>query len=122
MNKTTPVKTRSQQMAELAFGRVQGREELKGKKRDEYVGFAKRFPSLVHTCGLAQAVAFAQAKAPDGYLDDLGKVMASEKNDVTSFATAIRSAELLEYMRMSRTALDAASWLKRYAEALLEVD
>jgi CRISPR-associated protein Cmr5 len=120
MNIAAPVKTRSQQLAERAFDRVQRREELKGKYREEYVGFAKRFPSLTHTCGLAQAVAFAQAKAPEDYLDDLREVMNSDQASATGFASLTRSAELTEYMQLSRAALEAAGWLKRYAEALLE--
>lgn len=67
-----------------------------------------------------------KAKAPDGYLDDLRAVMKPKESDVPkfndphSFASAIRSAELVEYVQLSRTALEAAGWLKRYAEALLE--
>lgn len=115
------INTRSQQQAERAFGQVQRHEGLPDKKRQEYIGFAKRFPALVHTCGLAQAVAFAQSKAPDGYLDDLRAVMNSGQANVLSFASAIRSAQLMEYVQLSRTALESAGWLKRYAEALLEV-
>ena len=37
-------------------------------------------------------------------------------------AAAIRAADLGTYMQLSRTALEAAGWLKRYAEALLEND
>lgn len=116
------INTRSQQLAERAFDQVQRHEGLPDKKRQEYIGFAKRFPALVHTCGLAQAVAFAHAKAPDDYLDDLRAVMKSDKTDVASFAAAIRTADLGPYMQLSRTALEAAGWLKRYAEALLEND
>ena len=32
------------------------------------------------------------------------------------------SADLGEYRRMTRTALQAAEWFKRYAEAILKVD
>lgn len=127
---TSVIQTRSQQLGTRAFCRLESVDRMtKPDKtaREKYVSFAKRFPALVHTCGLAQAVAFAHAKAPDGYLDDLRAVMMSEKNDVNSFdvpsfAAEIRSAELSEYMRLSRTALEAAGWLKRYAEALLEND
>ena len=116
------IQTRSQQLAELAFKQVSRHENLPEKRRDEYIGFAKRFPSLVHSCGLAQAVAFAQSKAPDDYLNDLRAVMSSGTTDVAAFAADIRTAELARYLQLSRTALQAAGWLKRYAEALLDFD
>ena len=116
------IQTRSQQLAELAFKQVSRHDSLPKKRRDEYVGFAKRFPSLVHSCGLAQAVAFAQSKAPDDYLNDLRAVMSSGTTDVAAFAADIRTAELARYLQLSRTALQAAGWLKRYAEALLDFD
>ena len=119
---TSRINTRSQQLAEHAFAQVQRHEGLPDKKSKEYIGFSKRFPALVHTCGLAQAGAFAQSKAPDGYLEDLRAVMNSDQASVLSFASAIRSAQLMEYVQLSRTALEAAGWLKRYAEALLEND
>ena len=119
---TSSIQTRSQQLAEHAFVQVQRHEGLPDKKSKEYIGFSKRFPALVHTCGLAQAVAFAQSKAPNGYLDDLRAVMNSSDNTVTSFSAAICAADLGTYMQLSRTALEAAGWLKRYAEALLEND
>ncbi len=45
----------------------------RNKEFDEYhESFAKKFPALIHTCGLAQAVAFALAKKETGYVEDLG--------------------------------------------------
>ena len=43
----------------------------------EYVSFAKKFPALIHTCGLAQAVAFALAKGGQQgvYAEDLAAVL-----------------------------------------------
>ncbi len=120
---TILIQTRSQQFGTRAFDRVETveRETTCGDSaRDKYVSFAKRFPSLVHTCGLAQAVAFAHSKAPKAYLEDLFYVMDGATTDVASFSAKLRSADLSEYMRLSHSALDAAGWLKRYAEAVLE--
>jgi CRISPR-associated protein Cmr5 len=112
--------TRSQEFAERAFQRVLARQSGSPMDRDEFASFAKRFPSLIHSCGLAQAVAFAQAKAPDHFLDDLRAAMNSGDSNVTEFAEKVRSADVTQYLRLSRHALEAAGWLKRYAEALLE--
>ncbi|MGH8542961.1 MAG: type III-B CRISPR module-associated protein Cmr5 [Gammaproteobacteria bacterium] len=84
----------------------------------EFKRFAKSFPALIQACGLAQAVAFAQPKAPEGFLDDLESVM--KLDDGKDLCDTAREAQLTDYLRLSRDALDAATWLKRYAEALLE--
>ena len=65
--------TRSQLLAQEAFARVAAHDQPK----KEYVSFAKRFPALIHTCGLAQAIAFALAKRgqQEDYANDLAAVL-----------------------------------------------
>jgi CRISPR-associated protein Cmr5 len=99
-----------QKMAEKAFERV------RSKKGDqEYRSFALRFPSLVHSCGLVQAVAFAEIKN-DGYVKDLAAVLDTVESGV-NLTEESRNADILRYMRLSRRALSAASWLKRCVQA-----
>jgi len=116
------LQTRSQRMAQAAFDRVDARKR-QGSFRD-YVIFARRFPALLHSCGLAQAVAFARAKEQNAYLSDLvgvlrvaghGEIGSGEQLDKRA-----RDAAVGEYFRLTRDALRAAEWLKRYAEALSE--
>jgi CRISPR-associated protein Cmr5 len=121
--------TRSQKLAQEAYARVAGH----GKQDGEYVSFAKKFPALVHTCGLAQAVAFAEAKgaSKDGqekkpemkYLEDLAAVLKAGGNNAIDSAKKLaettRSEPLGGYLRLSRDAIQAASWLKRYVEAAI---
>src|SRR5205085_3284793 len=81
------VATRGQKMAQEAFACVQAR----GAVTEEYRSFAREFPTLVHQCGVAQAVAFARAKAPKSeahrhYSDDLAAVLT--KAGHTDIATA----------------------------------
>ncbi|VTS00807.1 type III-B CRISPR module-associated protein Cmr5 [Tuwongella immobilis] len=111
--------TRSQKMAQTAYERVN--ERFKGSEKDvkEYTTFAKKFPALVHTCGLAQALAFAKAKDHSDYLDDLREVLGEidnslKKVDLIDYTNRL---PLVDYMRLSRDAISAASWLKRYVEA-----
>ena len=130
------VHTRSQRLAQAAYKRVTARLTTydKGKKvlDDKYETFAKKFPSLIHTCGLAQAVAFAEAKgvpkAPNKpkpelqYLDDLAEVLKAAGHptltDRVALAKQSREHDLSTYLRLSRDAISAASWLKRYVEAI----
>jgi CRISPR-associated protein Cmr5 len=109
---TAKVQTRAQRMASKAFTCVKQRKGSKAES--DYARFAKKFPALLHSCGLAQALAFAKAKKEDGYLSDLNDV--SEDKDLQGRA---HESDLSDYMRLSRLALEAASWLKRYAEAML---
>jgi CRISPR-associated protein Cmr5 len=122
--------TRGQKMAQAAYARVAAH----GKPDAEYVTFAKRFPALVHTCGLAQAVAFAEAKGTSKggppkkpetkYLEDIAAVLnAGGHTPIDSaqrLAETTRSERLGGYLRLSRDAIQAASWLKRYVEAASE--
>jgi CRISPR-associated protein Cmr5 len=51
--------TRQQKRAQVAYRCV---SSMKGDKEKEYSQLSKKFPALVHNCGLAQATAFVQAK------------------------------------------------------------
>ncbi len=116
--------TKSQRMAQAAFGKAKDRSQAREKYRKEYRSFAREFPTLVHQCGLAQAVAFAQAKKDHqaDYANDLAAVLASAGHKDIATADALagqtRSLPVTGYVRLSRDALDAAVWLKRYVEAL----
>lgn len=122
--------TRSQRFAQVAFARIQERKKaLNAEGFKEYSTFSKKFPSLIHTCGLAQAVAFASAKKENDYLDDLTQVLQATQNqtsqnsrirDTSKFLEETRTLELAGYLLLSNEALVAAGWLKRYVEALQE--
>jgi CRISPR-associated protein Cmr5 len=109
--------TYDQRMAQEAFRLVSDNGSGCGKN-EQYCNFAKTFPSLIHSCGLAQAVAFAVAKNGD-YLNDLALVLGTVETHISpqNFAERSRTAEVVEYMRLSRRAISAASWLKRYIAA-----
>jgi CRISPR-associated protein Cmr5 len=116
------VQTNSQKMAEAAYSSVLRRVDPTTKALpDKYASFARSFPSLVHSCGLAQAVAFASAKKSNQYLDDLAVVLNairhSEAASTDSLERATRELSVPAYVRLSRNTLQAASWLKRYVEA-----
>jgi CRISPR-associated protein Cmr5 len=109
--------TRSQKLAQAAYARI----AKHGKLDKEYVSFAKRFPALIHTCGLAQAVAFALAKQHADYAADLAEVLKAAGHAEISHREPLdhhtRTQPLAGYIRLSRDAIHAAGWLKRYVEA-----
>lgn len=135
--------TKSQRLAQKAYERVEQRKnESSGQLPAEYVSFAKKFPALIHTCGLMQAVAFAIAKGRSSrtnaggetpqnkvepefkYLEDLVRVLQVTGHDTIhtpeDLEKRCRETYVPHYIRLSRDALTAASWLKRYVEAFQE--
>jgi CRISPR-associated protein Cmr5 len=111
------VRTESQLFAQRAFEKV---SEKQGKEKEsKYRTLALSFPSLVHSCGLAQAIAFVEVKERDvNFHDDLKYVLGLEQGE--SLSEKSRRTELLDYMQLSRRVMVASGWLKRYAEALLK--
>jgi CRISPR-associated protein Cmr5 len=109
--------TRQQKRAQQAYSCVSSREE----KDEKYSGLAKKFPALVHNCGLVQAVAFVRAKegkTGEDYIKHLAKTMGEDGE----LGDKSRAADLMNYQRLTREAIEAATWLKRYSEAILEKD
>ena len=111
------MRTKDQKLAEAAYSRVIIRKNQPRFNFAEYVSFAMSFPTLIHTCGLVQAVAFAEAKNMGAYVEDLHEVFKAIDVDDDIHEMA-RSAELAEYTRISRHALSASTWIKRYCQAM----
>lgn len=107
--------TKEQSMARQAYIQVSGRKDDKESFK-EYKSFALSFPSLIHSCGLVQAIAFAEAKKKNDFLDDLRAVF-NEIDNAGDLSKRSREADIMEYMRISRHAISAASWIKRYCQA-----
>jgi CRISPR-associated protein Cmr5 len=114
--------TRSQRLAQAAYSQIanhtgQGQQKLE----KEFVSTVKKFPALIHTCGLAQAIAFALAKKDHKYVGYLAEVIRASGHPEVTGATTLheraRESNLGTYLRLSRDAIAAASWLKRYVEA-----
>jgi CRISPR-associated protein Cmr5 len=112
-----PVLTRQQRMAQSAFTHVSRRGPGIPK---EYRSFALSFPSLIQAAGLCQAVAFAQAKGGKNkdVLDDVVATLTESNSYQGSFEEDVRQKGVGEYLRLTRLTLQAATWVKRYVEAL----
>jgi len=113
-----PVHTTNQKMAREAYARITRR-----KPGEKYASFAREFPVLVHSRGLAQAVAFALAKGEhqQEYVDDLAAVLRragwEQMGDARRLSQETHSQPVTHYLRLSRSVLAAAVWLKHYVEA-----
>ncbi len=110
--------TRSQRYARAAAACLTDRSS--GRSPKEYRSRAVSFPALIHAAGLCQALAFAASKEEfRDYLDDLARVLESDRE---ALLRTSREADTFAYLRLGRDAMEAAGWLKRYAEALLPAE
>ena len=86
----------------------------------KYRTLALNFPSMIMQSGLAQAIGFLMAKGKDEHTIFLGHIaQLLEYTRYEDFHTAISKSDITQYQLMTRKALDATSWLKRYTQALL---
>ena len=118
--------TRSQRMATEAHQVVDKRRDLNGENagytNKEYKSVARGYPSFLHTCGLVQALTFSKSKQKPEHthiIEDLQNVLRkagalSQNDDLLVRAT---SADTSAYILLHAQAIEAAVWIKRYAEA-----
>ena len=119
------VQTQSQLYAQRAYQKVTCVKGRGAEKEAKYRTVALSFPSLVHTCGLAQAIAFVEVKGKNsGFSEHLDYVLfeieRKETDEESLVAEKSRTNDLLDYMQLSRQVMTASGWLKRYAEAMLK--
>jgi len=93
-------------------------------KRDKYGSMAHKLPLLIHTAGLAQALAFVESRGSaeqQRLLDHIAQVVGL--TDRKSLVRRSREArQLTAYMRLTRDVLAALVWFKRFAQSVLDVD
>ena len=116
------MKIRSQQYAQKAYVCV---EKVKAQPETvkEYRTLALTFPNMVLQSGLCQAVGFLLAKGESHHhhkqlLKHLTDLL-NGNEDYEKLHRDILKADLTEYQLLTRKALEAAAWLKRYTQALL---
>jgi CRISPR-associated protein Cmr5 len=122
------MKTIEQELAKQVYDRVEEFAQAHPVKdcpeRKKYGGLAHKLPILVRTAGLAEALAFAQSRKKDvsreKMLDDLAQVLG--KQDRNALADTSRRAEMQEYVYLTRRAMLALKWFKRFSQSVLEVE
>ncbi len=125
--------TRSQRDLRLALEKVLAVERAYPSKdpqgtKGRYQALCQDFPVMVRTMGLAQALAFAEAKKGDG--DGLEKAYALLLEHVAAvlgvegrnLLTEVQQTDALQYMHYTRRVLEAWVFFKRLAEGQLSVD
>ena len=109
---------RSQKYAQSAYGLIQKVKD-DNKQVKEYRTLALNFPTMILQSGLAQAIGFLQAKGKEEHLLLLAHIAELLEENENSLHKKILAADLSHYQLLSRQAIEAASSLKRYTQALL---
>ena len=109
---------RSQKYAQRAYGLIQKVKD-DNKQVKEYRTLALNFPTMILQSGLAQAIGFLQAKGKEEHLLLLVHIAELLEENESSLHKKILEADLSHYQLLTRQAIEAASGLKRYTQALL---
>ena len=109
---------RSQKYAQRALGLIQKVKD-DNKQVKEYRTLALNFPTMILQSGLAQAIGFLQAKGKEEHLLLLAHIAELLGENKDSLHKKILEADLSHYQLLTRQAIEAASGLKRYTQALL---
>ena len=109
---------RSQKYAQRAFGLIQKVKD-DNKQVKEYRTLVLNFPTMILQSGLAQAIGFLQAKGKEEHLLLLAHIAELLGENKDSLLKKILEADLSHYQLLTRQAIEAASSLKRYTQALL---
>lgn len=123
---------RAHQFATAAYECVQARRSVPQDKRKKYGAIAHKLPGMILQNGLAQATGFLLAKGKDDpedhhswLLDDLSAVLRAarvlEVPDRTTLHRTVIAADLGQTLKLTRSALEASGWLKRYVQGVLRI-
>ncbi len=107
---------RTHQYAEAAFPLVKAIQ--KATFEAKYRTLALNFPTMIMQSGLTQAIGFLMAKKEDEH-----KTLLKHIEDILNrptLHTDILKSNIEEYQLLTRKALEASSWIKRYTQALLK--
>ena len=114
------MRTRNQEYAARVLEQVGTvRNKLPEDDRKKYGSLSHRLPLLIRTAGLAQALGFVEARGGavgNMLLEHIAATVEEEK-----LLSRSRTAELAEYMRLTRNVLTALVWYKRFAQSVLGV-
>lgn len=107
---------RTQKYAELAYPLV---SEIQGKDlANKYRTQALNLPTMILQSGLMQMVGFLLAKNEAEH-QEIYRHLTILLNDPNLHAT-VQNSDIVAYQRLTRNAIEASGWLKRYTQALLK--
>ena len=120
MTQNDALLTRDQRFARQAYEHVTQVKQLGKEKADQYGGMALKLSFLIRSAGLAQALAFVDARGKDSQTPLLEHL--ADTVGVSNLLKLSREVDLRGYMRLTRDVLDALIWYRRFAQSILDID
>ena len=118
------MKPKSHRLAKCAYARIELRLDFPHKKA--FGTLALKLPAMILQNGLAQATGFLIAKGNEEHLavlNDLAATMHAADGCTATTGTALHqeiiAADTAATMRLTRSALEASGWIKRYVQGVL---
>jgi CRISPR-associated protein Cmr5 len=118
---------KSHRLAKCAYARIELR--LKFPHEKAFGTLALKLPAMILQNGLAQATGFLIAKGNEEHqavLDDLAATMHAANGCTATTGTALHqeviNADTAATMRLTRSALEASGWIKRYVQGVLKIN
>jgi CRISPR-associated protein Cmr5 len=118
------MQTRDQKYAATVYAQVQEIAGMPQDKQKKYGSMAHKLPVLIRTAGLAQALAFVEARGDQEMQKGLlleHLALAIGKENRAELLEGTRTTELAMYMRLTQAVLAALLWYKRFAQSVLDV-
>lgn len=114
------MQTRNQEIASDVFLKVSNHKDKSKKQKEEYKSMAEKFPVLVQTAGLAQALSFVKADDNEMRQKLLADLCATLKRP-NLCNESLNTKNLQEYLHLTRQVMMALLWYKRFAKSVLEL-
>ncbi len=107
---------RQQTWSLRALEHVQAVRSRPEEQQRKYKTLCMKMPGMVQRSGLIQALVFVQAREKMGaeFCDDLAEIYGAESGN--KLRGSVQSAELEEYLAMSRDLLEVSAWMRRMAQ------
>jgi CRISPR-associated protein Cmr5 len=119
--------TREQRYASAVYELVEKHVSKEKSFTDKYGSMAHKLPVLIRTAGLAQALAFVEARHKEGtpqrqLLIDLDETLKKVGQLQGELVAQSRSLPFDKYMLLTEACIEALLWFKRFGSSLLDAD
>ena len=114
---------RDQERAQLALTHVRSVQQDAASVQEAYGSLCQRLPSLLHTSGLLQTLAFMEARSSSkGHFEHLlGHLAGQLGHQRAGIVETVANADTTRYVWLAREAQRCLVWYKRFAESVLGV-
>ncbi len=117
------IQTRDQHFAKAVYKQVAELTDSQDFKVKKYCAIASKLPILIRSSGLMQAYAFVESRAAKEkeveakkFLEHFAETLSFGSQ--SALGDKVRTSDLVTYMHLTRNALAALLWYKRFAQSV----